>query len=864
MDRIALSHLILTDCDQMTWTTLDGTKIQQMGHYLLANDRSCKILQTTVYEEKGHEIQMLMVDKLLFPHDWDILPKLSDLLKINRGESCIVKMSQRVEIFNDVALGINIQEMREDVQHLIKDCHIILETLDEQELKAVLEDHFLSWDLLYQILEIYVMEHTYDLIFYKIGIENRVRDASIANVGRLNVCISQLGVGHKWGPNLYLSKVFFEEMAARRTPLEKLQSLVDVCRKLSVAQHGFEQDASPTLLTSDTLIPLLIKLVIDTGFVNICSNLQYMQQFIFEKNISIGEEGYCLSTLDAVIQYILNNIDDLESKSLVLDRFLDLIKQSNTRELELMMSKMDCEYLTDNDGNNGLLLAVKDGNVSLVKFFLDNQWSINIRNYKGRTGLFLAVQSQDILMCKLLLERGASCVVKDLLGQTPVHVAFSGDSQILKLLKPFETPDYNGWSPLHYCQSKAQVEILVENGLDLHQASHAILHHAENRNREIVKLLIDYGVQQKLDLCVMDDTERNFIHLACKEHDLEVIEYVCELLPSHTILKDLLHMKSATLDTSLHYAAKGGSKKIIWDLMQSGLDPFARNMDGQTPSEVAQYQTVSQYIDDLALYLSFPPGQAAKVYGAHVDLDAREIEFTIKSAIVQKLDSFEQDPETTNVKRRLSEFGLLRRQLVLECPEACLPDMKDLFGNTQWIIDNVTGSNGPRLLQRITKRLDYFLTYLLNHPVFKNHELTHEFLHVQEMEQDMIEMRTLVKLEYLNEQARLQYPPYVQDLSTKTEKWEDYDLSLSVLSTHLRQAGLSFRKLGRLNKEMAHELYQMQAIYSNPLSGFTRKPTFMHKSLKSIALSLSHAVLGLRLESLPDACCWTALFGASG
>ena len=55
-------------------------------------------------------------------------------------------------------------------------------------------------------------------------------------------------------------------------------------------------------------------------------------------------------------------------------------------------------------------------------------------------------------------------------------------------------------------------------------------------------------------------------------------------------------------DTALHYAAKGGHKEIVQDMLDSGLSPLAKNLFGETPLFYAAEEGHKDVVEILAKY----------------------------------------------------------------------------------------------------------------------------------------------------------------------------------------------------------------------------------------------------------------------
>lgn len=169
------------------------------------------------------------------------------------------------------------------------------------------------------------------------------------------------------------------------------------------------------------------------------------------------------------------------------------------------------------------------------------------------------------------------------------------------------------------------------------------------------------------------------------------------------------------------------------------------------------------------------------------------------------------------MRRSLDDFGLLRTQLIIEHSYACIPDLRELFGNSKWINENITSQNGVKLIRKIVQRLDLFLKYLLTNSELSSHELVHEFLVIPQMETDMIVARTQMKVEYIHDLARKEYESFVHELSKKLERWEDEDLKLILRQNLLRTVGLGVRKLGRAHGELVYHWKTVSYLITKPV-----------------------------------------------
>ena len=325
------------------------------GDTIRYNRVCASITQDAVFEDKDVDISVLYLDQALIPqrdYTLDPLPRLSIALGgcIDlEGLGVLQRMGERIQFFNDVAMEMNLQEIHEDIQHLLNDCFKLLQTLEESSLEPFMLLHGLNWDLVYQMVEQHVMEQTYDIVFFKIGHEHQSNDLELAQIllGCKHLSLSQLGVAFKYGMNLPGAITKIERMAMLRTPVEKLQALVKCIRLLS--ERGFRPTDSPMILSGDQLIPLLIFIVVHCNIVNFDTNLDYIKRFIFEKNSAVGEEGYAISSLEAVVDYIKTNQLELLRYSRQAESFFVSLNGQET-----IVNGLD---LTDVDGSNAVMLA---------------------------------------------------------------------------------------------------------------------------------------------------------------------------------------------------------------------------------------------------------------------------------------------------------------------------------------------------------------------------------------------------------------------------------------------------------------------------------------------------------------------------
>jgi len=225
--------------------------------------------------------------------------------------------------------------------------------------------------------------------------------------------------------------------------------------------------------------------------------------------------------------------------------------------------------------NQALFTAVRDGLEDKVKEFLAQGVDLNVQDMSGLTLLIYATQSNNVSMVRLLVSNGADVNKASMLGATPLFYATSQETadqvtvDIVKLLVE-KGADVNrgnlfGQRPLDMAVRRGHREIiklLVANGVEVTSGT--------------VNLTMQMGNKEVLDLFFNDKTIANTILLsAAQDGTQQIVEQILDRgIDVNTTDEYGL--------TALHHAASWANRDIIIMLLEHRIDVDAEDNAGRT------------------------------------------------------------------------------------------------------------------------------------------------------------------------------------------------------------------------------------------------------------------------------------------
>ena len=397
-------------------------------------------------------------------------------------------------------------------------------------------------------------------------------------------------------------------------------------------------------------------------------------------------------------------------------------------------------------GESVLMMAVQSGQaesleylLSLSEFFFI-QFVLQDMNSEDTTLLSAAVQLGHIDLIDVLLDYITSAAsrpelskylsLQDIWGRSVGHYLFHAPSLISRLGKgliSWRQRDKNGQTALFaLCRSydNANYHGMVQAGLTA----------AGNAQEDQLPLHVDEHV----------DTKGNtLLHIINDPKLVMRILHLCDVDVNATNERRF---------TALMVASKYGRYDMVRTLYaDSRVDVAARELRGLTAVELAKDDDVRNKIDDLSLF-SMSPGREGRITGVvrAFFVEDGSVRLVLKSAAPTDHESY----TVTTSRRSLSDFEQLVRLLGLEHPASWIPAMVETRSPFQ-----IATKPSRAILRDTQGKMDGFLKIMLAHPTFATHEMLWEFFLMPELQLDMMEQRTKLKVETRMERIRDEYEP---------------------------------------------------------------------------------------------------------
>lgn len=544
-----MQHLGLNEF--VTWSNIP---VQYVETQLRIGGKTVTVLSQDLLIHGNNVRRIYNIDQPLV--EVSVTVSLPELLRdISKGPATLDRLDERFHVFNDVAMELNIPEIREDMQKLLADCQLLVEQLPENEVANSIAKFGISWTTLYCAIEKHVMENTYDMVYFKICQLNQNKNLNLSEI--ISQC-SNISIG-SLALDFSLANQEFSKIEILRTPMEKMDCLISTVDILSTAVT-FNSSA---VLNGDMMISLLITCVARSKVLNLWSNLDYIKLFTFEKEIETGKTGYVISTFEAALQYLALNSDLLIENSKICKLIEEAIQKNDKNQLLRLFEKVKTSghsdvfaHFVDGQGKTALGLATSLNNSEMVSLLIDFGMSVDQQDSRGNTPLHICAALNHHQIAQILLDSGCDILRVNKAGQTAFDSSISHDNQKLSdlILKrnPLLTQASKSSRILFLCKSVNMLGFLKTNfALDLETAYE----------------------------------KQTFVHYCAKNNYIDLLKAFFALLEPSSIPK-IVNQSDANRKTPLHVAAENLNSELFELLLKAGGNQYYRDITGKTCTDI--------------------------------------------------------------------------------------------------------------------------------------------------------------------------------------------------------------------------------------------------------------------------------------
>ncbi|RKF62760.1 putative vps9 domain protein [Erysiphe neolycopersici] len=270
------------------------------------------------------------------------------------------------------------QIMRSALETAVTSAIDLFQMVDKQQLSLLGATADLTGPIVERLIERYVAEQVHESILHpRLCALKKVEDLNLESTIKhiAFVDISQVGIpihGGQRGKHeltLRLGRAVdeFRKLNAAGSPQQMMEILLATLKTVSqltepqnatfAEDTAYCEKSSPILtINADSLVSLLLIVVIRAKVRHLQARLSYMRYFIFIDDVESGEMGYALSTLEAVLSYIMHNSAGLRKASAKNKSLWQATKQGNIHELASILepnlenySKESQEHLIPDD-----------------------------------------------------------------------------------------------------------------------------------------------------------------------------------------------------------------------------------------------------------------------------------------------------------------------------------------------------------------------------------------------------------------------------------------------------------------------------------------------------------------------------------
>eukprot|EP01102_Stenamoeba_stenopodia_P008669 TRINITY_DN251_c0_g1_i3.p1 TRINITY_DN251_c0_g1~~TRINITY_DN251_c0_g1_i3.p1 ORF type:complete len:982 (-),score=265.89 TRINITY_DN251_c0_g1_i3:536-3481(-) len=267
----------------------------------------------------------------------------------------------------------------------------------------------------------------------------------------------------------------------------------------------------------------------------------------------------------------------------------------NHHAIKLLISRGATIDHLDRNQATALLKAAYGGHTKCIKALLHAGAGINLADNEGNTAFLVACLEGHFDAALYLKKKGASTTVTNIMGDTPLwcavrHNNISIVKTLLKETSINQTMGKYKFGILHRCMLQLEeplcekiIPMLLKRGLRVDslnlEGKTPLFYAAFFKKIECMRLLIRNGANVR----VRDKAGNTVLHFASSP---EAVSLIIEALPKEIITKEV-NVQNNQGNSPLHAAYVFYGDSVVQILKQYSADEEAKNVNGNTPSQVA-------------------------------------------------------------------------------------------------------------------------------------------------------------------------------------------------------------------------------------------------------------------------------------
>ncbi|KAE8549587.1 hypothetical protein EYB25_008109 [Talaromyces marneffei] len=250
--------------------------------------------------------------------------------------------------------------MRRSLETAVTAAIDIFRLVDKQQLSLLGATTDLTGPLVERLIEKYIAQQVHETLLFPrlcnfrrtedVELDTRIRQIEHIDVSQVGIAIEG-GLSGKTELMNRLSRGVeaFRKMNDATCPQDMLDVLLATIKAVTVSEesdrslHSSEKQPPAFTVNADILVSMLLVVVIRSQVRRLQARLLYMQHFIFVDDVESGEMGYALSTLEAVLTYLVSDYAPLRKASARNKRLWQATKTGNIRDIRSILEPNENE-----------------------------------------------------------------------------------------------------------------------------------------------------------------------------------------------------------------------------------------------------------------------------------------------------------------------------------------------------------------------------------------------------------------------------------------------------------------------------------------------------------------------------------------